>query len=166
MRPAAAAGPAVHFDLISHWRIPARVDRVWNALATPEGWPNWWSNVRSVHTLRPGDASGLGRVRRIQWATRLPYEIVIEVEAVESLRHERLRARSRGQLRGEGIWLLRAAGDLTDVTYVWRVELSSPWMRWLAPLLAPLFRWNHAGVMRAGEAGLTRYLAGPPVPRG
>ena len=31
-------------------------------------------------------------------------------------------------------------------------------MRWAAPVLAPLFRWNHAGVMRAGEAGLTRHL--------
>ncbi len=159
---------SVHFDLTSQWRNPAPVDRVWAALADPEGWPNWWPYVRSVRTLRPGDPSGVGSVRHICWSTRLPYEIVIEVEAVEALRHERLRARARGQLRGEGIWLLRAAGDLTHVTYVWRVELAKPWMRWLAPVLAPLFRWNHDGVMRAGESGLTRHLAhhraapGPP----
>lgn len=158
--------PSTHFDLISHWRIPASVDRVWAALADPEGWPHWWSYVRTVRTLRRGDPSGVGSVRRIQWSTRLPYDIVIEVEAVEAVRHERLRGRSRGQLRGEGIWLLRSAGDLTDVTYVWRVELAKPWMRWLAPLLAPVFRWNHDGVMRAGEAGLTRHLAGPAVAPG
>jgi hypothetical protein len=28
-------------------------------------------------------------------------------------------------------------------------------------LLAPLFRWNHDAVMRAGEAGLARHLAHP-----
>ncbi len=152
--------PSTHFDLISHWRIAAPVDRVWAALADPQGWPRWWSYVRAVRTLQPGDASGVGSVRRIRWSTRLPYEIDIEVEAVEALRHERLRGRSRGQLCGEGIWLLRDAGEQTDVTYVWRVELARPWMRWLAPLLAPVFRWNHDGVMRAGEAGLTRHLAG------
>ncbi len=149
---------ANHFDLVSHWHIAAPVERVWAALIAPDSWPQWWPYVRSVRTLRKGDANGLGSVRRIEWATRLPYSIVIEVEAVESLRFERLRGRSRGQLRGEGIWLLRSEGQATDVTYVWRVELGKRWMRWLAPLLAPLFRWNHDGVMRAGGVGLARHL--------
>lgn len=147
-----------HFDLVSHWRITAPVERVWATLADPESWPQWWPYVRSVRTLHQGNADGLGSVRRIRWATRLPYDIVIEVEAVESLRLERLRARSRGQLRGEGIWLLRSEGCFTDVTYVWRVELGKRWMRWLAPVLAPVFRWNHDGVMRAGGIGLACHL--------
>jgi Polyketide cyclase / dehydrase and lipid transport len=150
---------SAHFDLVSHWRLDAPVERVWAALAKPDGWPSWWPYVREVHTLREGDANGVGSVRRIRWATRLPYEIVIDVEAIESVRPERLRGRSRGQLVGEGIWLLRANGMSTEVTYVWRVQLAKRWMRWLAPLLAPVFRWNHDGVMRAGEAGLRRLLA-------
>lgn len=150
---------SVHFDLVSHWRIAAPVEQVWAALADPDGWPRWWPFVRSVQTLHPGDGDGVGCVRRMRWATRLPYELVIEVEALEALRHERIRGRSRGQLDGVGLWLLRGEGGCTDVTYVWRVELTRPWMRRLAPLLAPLFRWNHDGVMRAGEAGLARHLA-------
>ena len=56
--------------------------------------------------------------------------------------------------RGEGIRrLLRGAGELTDVTYLWRVHFGRPWMRGSAPLLVPLFRRNHDGVMRAGEDG-------------
>ncbi len=149
---------ANHFDLVSHWRIGAPVERVWSALAEPEGWPRWWPDVRAVHTLQHGSADGLGSVRRIDWRTRLPYRLSIEVEAVEVVHHRRLRARARGELRGEGLWLLRADGACTDVTYVWRVELAKPWMRALAPLLAPLFRWNHAAVMRAGGAGLARHL--------
>ena len=84
--------------------------------------------------------------------------LTIEIEAIESVRHQRLRGRSRGQLDGEGLWLLRAEDGFTDVTYVWRVRLVKRWMRWLAPLLSPVFRWNHDGVMRAGEAGLRHYL--------
>lgn len=149
---------SLHFDLVSHWHIDAPADRVWAALTDPLTWPRWWPYVRRVQTLREGDADGLGAVRRIEWATRLPYEIVIEVEAVESVKPERLRGRSRGQLNGEGVWLLRPENGATNVTYVWRVELAKRWMRWLAPLLAPIFRWNHDGVMRAGESGLRRHL--------
>lgn len=153
--------PSRHFDLVSHWRIAAPVDRVWAALTQPESWPQWWPHVRSVQTLRAGDAEGLGSVRRIEWATRLPYRIVTEVEALESVRHQRLRARSGGSVRGEGLWLLQAddtAAACTDLTYLWRVELTQPWMRRWAPLLAPVFRWNHDSVMRSGEQGLARHL--------
>lgn len=151
---------ATHFDLVSHWRIPAPVDRVWAALTDTGSWPEWWPYVRGVRTVRVGAPGGRGDVRRIRWATRLPYELEIEVEVVESLPLERLRGRSRGELNGEGLWLLRDHGEVTDVTYVWRVEVAKRWMRWLAPVLAPVFRWNHDAVMRAGEAGLRRRLGG------
>jgi hypothetical protein len=147
---AVAAGSA-HFDLVSHWRLPAPVDEVWSALTQPETWPAWWPYVRSVHTLRAGAADGLGAVRRVEWATRLPYRVRVEIEVV----------------RGEGLWLLRPQGGSTNVTYLWRVELRKPWMRALAPVLASVFRWNHDGLMRAGGAGLARYLAeGGASPRG
>lgn len=150
--------PSSHFDLISQWRIEAPVERVWTALTDPASWPQWWPYVLNVQTLRTGAADGVGSARRIEWATRLPYRLQIEVEAVESVHLQRLRARSRGQLDGEGLWLLRADEGFTNVTYVWRVQLVKPWMRWLSPLLAPVFRWNHNAVMRAGELGLRCHL--------
>ncbi len=156
---------SAHFDLVSQWRIHAPVDRVWSALVDPPSWPRWWPEVREVRTLQEGGSDGVGTVRCIAWSTRLPYRLEIEVEGLESLHHQRIRARSRGQLDGEGLWLLRAEPAFTDVTYVWRVSLQRRWMRWLAPLLAPLFRWNHRAVMRSGEAGLQRHLqaAGDPL---
>jgi hypothetical protein len=32
--------------------------------------------------------------------------------------------------------------------------MSARWMRFIAPIAAPVFRWNHDGVMRAGAQGL------------
>lgn len=143
--------PAPYFDLVSHWRLRASPEQVWAALTDPPSWPKWWPYVRHVQTL------GAQR-RRIDWATPLGYGFTVDVEVVESLPPERLRARSLGHMQGEGIWLLRQNGIHTDVTYVWRVNLHRNWMRWLAPLLAPLFRWSHATVMRAGGQGLARRL--------
>ncbi len=151
--------PATHFDLVSHWRIHAPIVRVWEALVDIERWALWWPYVRSVQALRPGRADGLGCQWRIEWATRLPYRLLIDVETIDMQKPERLRGRSMGQLQGEGIWLLRFEDGVTDITYVYRVELAAGRKRWLAPLLAPLFRWNHEGVMRAGGLGLKRYLA-------
>jgi uncharacterized protein YndB with AHSA1/START domain len=154
--------PATHFDLISHWRIHAPVAPVWAALTQPADWPRWWPCVLEVRTLRDGGDDGVGSLRRIDWATLLPYRIVIDVEAVETVPLQRLRVHSRGQFEGEGLWLLRSGGGYTDVTHVWRVHVARPWLR----MLAPLFRWNHDGVMRSGEAGLRRHLAvSSPHPR-
>ena len=149
---------AQHFDLVSHWRIAAPIDLVWDALVQVERWPLWWPYVRSVQRLRSAGPDGLGCRHRIQWQTRLPYGLVIDAETVDIKRPECLRGRTWGQLVGEGIWLLRHEGGITDVTYVYRVEPTTLWMRVLSPVLAPLFRWNHQGVMAAGRAGLARYL--------
>jgi uncharacterized protein YndB with AHSA1/START domain len=155
-RPAMSSA---HFDLVSHWRIAAPVDRAWAALTDVERWPVWWPCVRSAHVLRHAGPDDSGSIHRICWETRIAREVVIQVEAVELLPQERIRVRSRGPLDGEGIWLLREERGSTDITCVWRIELAARWMRWIAPLLVPVVRWNHDGVMRAGEAGLARHLA-------
>lgn len=155
-----------HFDLVSHWQLAAPPPRVWAALSRPEQWPAWWPYVRRVQTLAEGQPGGVGRVRRIEWATRLPYRLCLDVEATEVLPGERLRGRSRGTLDGEGLWLLQPLDGGTLVTYLWRVRLDRAWMRWAAPLLAPLFRWNHEAVMRAGGRGLALWLAQGSAPAG
>jgi hypothetical protein len=44
------------------------------------------------------------------------------------------------------------------VRYEWVVTTGKRWMTALAPLLAPVFRWNHDQVMAAGGRGLARHL--------
>lgn len=142
----------------STWEIDAPVARVWAALSHPEDWPRWWPYVASVQLLRPGDDAGLGAVRRFVWRTRLPYAIALETETLAQERERLLVARARGDADGQGTWRLTPLGTATRVEYEWRIRLAKPWMRRLAPLAAPLFKWNHDGVMRAGGRGLGRYL--------
>jgi len=44
------------------------------------------------------------------------------------------------------------------VRYTWKLALNTRWMRIAAPLMSPVFRWNHEGVMHGGAAGLARHL--------
>ena len=86
------------FELVTDWHIAADIYAVWQALHHPDYWPRWWPYVRAVEKLRAGDAEGLGSLYHIEWTSKLPYELAFEVETVEVVRHERIRARARGQL--------------------------------------------------------------------
>ena len=152
------------YEYHSHWVLRAPIETVWVALTEVETWPQWWPYVRQVRTLRRGDASGLGALRRIDWASRLPYGFTLDVECTEVRRLQLLRGRARGDLEGEGVWTLAALdANSTAVRYTWRLALNRPWMKLVAPMMAPLFRWNHEGVMRGGESGLARHLSGGPA---
>jgi uncharacterized protein YndB with AHSA1/START domain len=149
---------AARFHLVSRWHLAAPIERVWAALTAPQDWPAWWPYVRSVRELAAGDADGLHARHRIAWSSRLPYGLAFEVETVELRRPHLLRGRSSGELEGTGTWELQTEGDTTRVRYTWEVELAAPWMRLVAPLAAPVFRWNHNEVMRAGAQGLAGHL--------
>ncbi|HEV8690068.1 MAG TPA: SRPBCC family protein [Ideonella sp.] len=148
------------YSYVSHWRLDAPPQAVWQALTDVDAWPEWWPYVRRVQLLRRGrEPDGVGALRRIDWASRLPYGFTLDVECVESDEPRRLRGRSSGHLEGEGLWELWPDGVGTVVRYTWRLDLNTTWMRLAAPLMAPLFRWNHHGVMRGGARGLARWLA-------
>jgi uncharacterized protein YndB with AHSA1/START domain len=147
------------FELTSHWQIPAPPERVWDVLVDSPNWPKWWSYVRAVTPVKRGRPDGTGNVQRVTWSTRLPYSISFDIEVVEVIAERKLRGLARGELQGQGTWLLEPDGEGTHVTYLWQVDLGKAWMRALAPLMSPVFKWNHDGLMAAGEAGLIRYLA-------
>lgn len=150
---------ASEFRLVSEWGIDAPRERVWAALRSPKDWPGWWRYVARVDELDRGYSNGVGARHRFHWTSRLPYAIDIEMHTVEMRERERIRAEASGDLQGEGLWELCDTPTGTVARYTWRVVLDKAWMRALAPLLRPVFAWNHNAVMAAGEEGLRRWLA-------
>jgi hypothetical protein len=146
------------FELVSYWRIAAPLDRVWAEIVDVDAWPSWWRAVRKVERLRDGDIEGIGAVRRITWATALPYTITFDVESTRSEPMHRLEGRATGELNGVGVWTLTSDGDITTVRYDWRVDLGKAWMRAFAPILRPAFAWNHNVLMGWGKADLKTRL--------
>jgi uncharacterized protein YndB with AHSA1/START domain len=153
---------AQHFALSSRWHIAAPRARVWNALLAPHEWPRWWPYVAQVREIATGNADGINAQHHFTWRSRLPYGVRITM-TVDELRHEEtLAAQASGDLDGDGRWTLRdsAAGG-TALDYEWNVRVERAWMRAFAPLLRPVFAWNHDVVMAAGERGLQRWLNAP-----
>ena len=148
-----------HFHLITDWTLEAPVEPVWQALMAPEQWPSWWRAVERVETLATGEASGVGALRRITWRTALPYTLTFAMRVTRVEPMTLIEGRAEGELDGLGRWTLKADSARTQVRYDWIVDVTRPWMRVAAPLLRPVFAWNHGIVMRWGYEGLTRKLA-------
>ncbi|MEU6659392.1 SRPBCC family protein [Streptomyces sp. NPDC046821] len=141
-----------HYRFRSVWDLPARPADVYAALARGEDYLEWWPQVREVQ-LRE-DGGGTARFRSL-----LPYDLV--VTAVER-RHEPadgiLEIALSGDLEGWARWTVRAHAGGTRAFYEQEVEVTKPLMRKLAVVGRPLFRVNHALMMRAGRRGLAALL--------
>lgn len=146
------------YAFTTRWHLDAPIEAVWKSIRDSEKWPTWWRSVRKVEKVRPGNADGVGEVRRYTWKGRLPYSLTFDmtVTRIEPLRM--LAGTATGELAGNGVWRFDAAGPGTTVRYDWNVRATKRWMRLLAPVARPIFAWNHDAVMRDGEAGLARLL--------
>jgi uncharacterized protein YndB with AHSA1/START domain len=141
-----------HYRFRSLWALPAPPADVYTALERAEDYPSWWSQIREVNRI---DArSGTIRIRSL-----LPYDLVF------TAREERrdpvagvLEIAMSGDVDGWARWTLTADGTGTRARYDQEVDVSKPLLRRLAVPGRPLFRLNHALMMRAGRRGLAALL--------
>jgi uncharacterized protein YndB with AHSA1/START domain len=150
---------AKYYEFVTIWRFDAPVERVWDLIKNSERWNEWWKGVIRVVELKPGDADGLGSIRRSTWKSALPYtlEFDLEVTRVEPLKT--LEARAFGELEDIGLWTFTAENEnITCVRYDWKVRTTKRWMNYLAPIAKPFFRWNHDIIMSWGGRGLAQKL--------
>lgn len=157
------AGRWLEFELTTRWRIPARREQVFDAIAEPSEWPGWWPGVLETHEHAQGDAAGVGRSGEIVWRAPFGYRVRFEMTALRIERPELLEALAIGDLSGRGTWRFREAdgGAATETVFEWHVSASKPLMRAGGPLLRPLLVWNHDRLMTRGERALAERLTRP-----
>lgn len=152
---------AQRFDLVSHWHLPLPIEPIWVALVQTEEWPHWWRAVKTVTLLAPGRPDGVGAVREFTWGTALPYTITFKMTATRVEPMTILEGQARGELNGVGRWTLTGEPGGTHVQYDWQVDVTKPWKVALAPILRPVFAWNHKVVMGWGEEDIRKRLGIP-----
>ncbi len=154
MRPS----DACVYRLSTEWRFDAPLHAVWNAIADADRWSLWWPGVASV-VLAPGDAQGLGALRRCTCRGALPLRLRFDALVTRLEPPHLIEGHACGDLQGRGRCLLtREPGGQTGVCFDWQVQTTGFWLNRLAPLAHALLRWNHDQLMQAGGRGLERYL--------
>ena len=146
------------YAFLTTWLLDAPRERVWAAIHDQASWPSWWRGVEEAVELRPGDADGVGSVSRMVWKSALPYRVSFEVTTTRVEFPTVLEGQAAGELDGVGRWRLYEQEGVTAVLYEWNVATTRPWMNRLAPLLRPVFEWNHDWVMARGGEGIAALL--------
>ena len=141
------------FQFAQDWQLPGPPDAVFALLADPDGYPQWWPQVRRV--ARTGEFTGHAWVRSV-----LPVTLKLDLtrDVVDPV-GGRLRVRIDGDLIGWAAWTIGSDGSATRAHFTQEVVLAHRWLGHVAGLAGPVLRANHNAMMRAGERGLGRHLA-------
>jgi hypothetical protein len=151
--------PANDYRFVTRWRLPGTVEQVSDVLGDTDTlcrvWPSLYYSARVVE---PGDERGVGKVLAVQTRGHLPYVLRWSFRVVESRHPYGYSIEAWGDLDGRGVWTFEQDGDAVRAIYDWRVKAEKPLLKWLSPLLKPLFKVNHDRVMADGEKGLRAEL--------
>jgi hypothetical protein len=142
------------YSFVTTWRVTAPIGKVWDALQCISV---WWPGMATPRHLNPGQDGVGARYERVTRG-KLPYNLRYVITVTRYEPPHVCTYDSEGDLVGKGSYVLTTAGDATEVVFTWDVTTTGRAMNLLAPLLKPLFAWNHNWVMTEGLKGLERYL--------
>jgi uncharacterized protein YndB with AHSA1/START domain len=146
------------YRFLTEWRLQAPKSEVFDAISETHTWPQWWEGVERVEDIEPGDADGIGTVKRYTWKSASPYRIRFDARTTHIVKGVEIAAMVIGDLAGGGRWIFAEEGDVTIVHYLWQVRTEKLWMNVIAPLARPLFSRNHHLLMEQGARGLAGHL--------
>ena len=147
--------PANEYQFLTEWRVAAPRQLLYEILKEGKDYPQWWPDVYLDAKLHPsGRADGIGD--RLELLTKgwLPYRLRWTAITEGYAAPQRIEIRAEGDFVGRGVWQLVEDGAATRVTFDWRLRADKPLLRWLSPLLKPLFKWNHRWAMARGLTSL------------
>lgn len=147
------------YHFVTVWRIPGTVEEVGRIIVDGDSLVRWWPSVYlGVQEIEPGDESGLGKVIDLYTKGWLPYTLRWQFR-VSEIRQDGFTLEAFGDFVGRGIWTFVQDGPDAVITYDWKIRAEKPLLRYLSPLLKPIFRANHHWAMAQGERSLKLELA-------
>ncbi len=147
--------PANQYHFEDHWHVPFPIGDVFDVLAEPEKFPDWWQGVY----LRTMPIAG----NRIDALARgwLPYKLRFVIETVRREKPALIEFKATGDFRTDSSkWILMPEGSGTHVVLDWNPIVDKAVIRMFSPVLKPLFEWNHHWTMRRGEKQIAEYMRG------
>jgi hypothetical protein len=136
------------------WAVETAAAPLFGALVDLANYPRWWPDIRAVSRVDDDTAEFTCRAM-------LPYALVFRLHRDEQDEPGgRLRVTMTGDLEGyvQGVVESdRPSRSRLEISQ--QVVVRKTLLRRLAPVARPLFRANHAAMMRRGHRGLRAYLA-------
>jgi hypothetical protein len=148
-----------HFE--DHWDVPFPIEEVWEVLSRSWEFPIWWRGVYlSAEPLGNADGPRVGA--RVAAVARgwLPYRLRFTIETIALGKPHLIAFKAIGDFEtDESRWILTRNGAGTHVVLDWNPIVEKPVVKFLSPLLKPLFRWNHNWTMVRGQRQIVEYMS-------
>ena len=144
------------YVFVDEWDVAGPREAVFEALADGSTYPTWWQPVYlSVETNGP---PAVGRVAKQHFRGFLPYTLKTTSTVTAIDPPNRFEVDVVGDLRGHGVWTLTEQDGRTHVRFDWEVFADRALLRYLTPILRPLFRLNHNWAIARAREGLEPYV--------
>ena len=150
-----AVPPAYRF--LDRWAVPAPIERVYEVIGDPLGYDRWWTDFVIESTGESGEPRP-GKRNELLVKAYLPYKVNFGLEVLEAERPRRIYSRLSKDFDGTGEWTLTEQDGNTVATLDWRPSVNHALIKYLTPVLRPLFRSNHNWAMRRGKRQIREYL--------
>ena len=147
---------ASEYVFLDEWDVDAPREAVFEALADAGTYPQWWKPVYiAVETDGPPE---VGRVSQQEFKGQLPYHLKTTSTIVRYEPPDEFEVEVVGDLSGRGVWTLTEREDgRVHIRFDWRVYADRALLRYLTPVLRPVFRWNHNWSVKRAIEGLEPY---------
>jgi uncharacterized protein YndB with AHSA1/START domain len=143
------------YVFVDEWDVAAPREAVFDALVDGSTYPEWW---RPVYISCEAEGPiAVGQVSRQHFKGRLPYTLKTTSTLTALDRPHRFEVDVEGDLRGHGIWTVTERDGGTHVRFDWEVFADRALLRYLTPVLRPLFRANHNWAIARAMDGLEPY---------
>jgi Polyketide cyclase / dehydrase and lipid transport len=151
--------PANEYHLETDWQVEGTVQEVYDVISDDEHLTDWWpAPFLRCDLVEPGQPGGVGKSLRVVTKGWLPYTIDWHQRVTETREPFGLSIETWGDFKGRGVWTSVQSGPHVDVHFDWRIAADKPLLRYLSPLLKPIFAFNHRWAMARGLEGLNLEL--------
>jgi hypothetical protein len=149
---------ASEYRFVDRWFARAPLEQTYDVIGDTLAYPSWWGSV-FVSVEGDGGPPRPGRHVKIVSRGRLPYLLRWEAEIVDADAPNGFSFTMTGDFVGRGSWAFEPADGGTNAVFDFRPRVEKPLVKYLTPVLRPVFRWNHGWAMQRGQEGLDGLLA-------
>jgi len=148
------------YSFTNEYRINSSPDILWDIVSDVEAWPEIWKYFRTVQFR--GSDKCLKKNVTIDCEVRaiIPYTFRFNAEIMKVIPYKELEIKSRGDLKGRGLWTLNHTGSSTMSSFTWEVEPDNRFIKMIEhlPVGSSLLRYSHNIIMENGYRSLLSIL--------
>lgn len=142
----------------TNWRIKGDIQEVYEVCSNFLDYKRWWPHVYLDVQVAGIDEEIGNEVFAIFSKGWLPYTLRWNSCKTHEDPPHTLSLKATGDLIGRGTWKFEQDGEYVNVRFDWYVNAEKPLLKYLSPVMKPIFRANHYWAMGKGLECLIQEL--------